>query len=108
MATALARRSQLPRSPSSGDTFSGWYLDGTYMGTSTSLLVSMTKDHQLAAFFSGNNVSPTPIPTSMPAPTPNPSLLIPTLQFYCTSLTSNSAFVVEIRWIPCIQRFGAG
>jgi len=87
----------ITESPNSGDTFSGWYLDGAYMGTSNSLLVTMNKDHQVAAFFAGNNVSPTPTPTSMPAPTPNPNLISPSLQFYCTSLTSNSAFNVKIQ-----------
>lgn len=88
----------ITESPNSGDTFSGWYLDGAFMGTSNSLVATMDKDHQVAAFFAGNNnTSPTPTPTSMPAPTPNPYLIIPTLQFYCSSLTTNSAFNVEIQ-----------
>jgi len=85
-------------SPYSGDTFSGWYLDGAYMGTSNNLVVTMNKDHQVAAFFAGNNnTSPSPTPTSMPTPTSNPNLIIPTLQFWCTSLTINSAFNIEIQ-----------
>jgi hypothetical protein len=87
----------ITESPNSGDIFSGWYLDGAYMGTSNSIIVTMNQDHQVAAFFAGNNLSPTPAPTSMPAPTPNPNLISPILQFYCTSLTSNSAFNVEIQ-----------
>jgi hypothetical protein len=87
----------ITESPNSGCTFSGWYLDGAFMGTSNNLVVTMSKDHQVAAFFAGDNVSPTPIPTSMPAPTPNPYLIMPSLQFYCTSLTSNSAFNVQIQ-----------
>jgi len=87
-------------SPSSGATFSGWYLDGTYMGTTTSLTVTMNQDHQVNAFFAGgNNTTPTPTPTSMPAPTPNPNLLSPILQFYCTSSTSYSTFNIEIQGV---------
>ena len=81
---------------SSGGTFSGWYLDGAYMGTSSSLTVTMNADHQLAAFFAGTSTSPTPAPSSMPAPTTNPNLVIPVLQFYCTSLTTNSQYNIQI------------
>ena len=50
--------------PASGNTFSGWYLDGIYQGLGTTITVTMDTDHQLSAFFSGNGSNPTPEPTS--------------------------------------------
>jgi hypothetical protein len=84
-----------------GCTFSGWYLDGTYMGAGTSITVTMNQDNQVNAFFSGTPTNPTqtpgPTPTLTPAPTPTPNLPTPNLQFYCTSSTTYSGFNVEIQ-----------
>lgn len=88
----------ITESPNSGNTFSGWYLDGTFMGTTTNLTLTMNQDHQVNAFFAGgNNISTSPTPSPMPTPTSNPNLLSPTLQFYCTSSSSSSAFNVELQ-----------
>jgi hypothetical protein len=83
--------------PNSGATFSGWYLDGIYMGAGTSLPITMNQDHQLNVFFSGGNNITSPTPTAAPAPTPNPNLLSPDLQFYCTSSTTASGFNVGLQ-----------
>ena len=89
--------------PNSGNTFSGWYLDGVNKGAGTSITLNMTGDHQLSAFFSGNSsVLPpgstaTPMPT--PSPTSNPNLPVPILQYYCTSSTTATAFNVKIQGI---------
>jgi uncharacterized repeat protein (TIGR02543 family) len=89
--------------PSTGCNFSGWYLDGTYMGSGSSILVDMSQDHQLSAYFSGTptnvTVTPTPAPspTATPVPTPAPGALTPTLSFYCVSSTSQSGFNVKLQ-----------
>jgi uncharacterized repeat protein (TIGR02543 family) len=100
--------------PYAGNSFSGWYLDGTYLGAGTSITVNMNGDHQLVAYFSGSDLSPTPtngviptpsaIPTSTPAPMPVPTpsqnpdsnLPKPNLVFFCTSATQFAGFSVKI------------
>ncbi len=86
--------------PNSGYTFSGWYLDGTYIGAGTTARVNMTMDHQLNAFFSsgsGNSTLPTgPTPIPLPNIIPITNNSRPVLQFYCTSSTSLSGFNVRI------------
>jgi uncharacterized repeat protein (TIGR02543 family) len=96
--------------PNSGNTFMGWYLDGSSKGAGTSMTVTMAGDHQLNAFFSGNSsVLPpgstaTPIPT--PTPTSNSNLPVPVLQYYCTSSTNANAFNVKIQGL--FEYNGAG
>lgn len=83
--------------PANGNTFGGWYLDGTYQGLGSTITVTMDTDHQLSAFYSGGNSNPTPEPTATPQPvTPTPGLPVPSLSFYCTSSTSSTGFNVAI------------
>jgi hypothetical protein len=106
--------------PTGGNTFSGWYLDGTYLGAGTSITVNMNGDHQIVAYFSGSDLSPTPTtdvnptptvtpppsttptatPIPMPVPTPSQApdsnLPKPNLVFFCTSATQFSGFNVKI------------
>ena len=86
----------------SGYTFSGWYLDGVYEGAGTGITVVMNQDHQLNAFFSGGDNSTLPLgPTATPmptvSPTPNPTLPMPILQYYCTSSTTVTGFNVRMQ-----------
>ncbi|MGD6851639.1 MAG: InlB B-repeat-containing protein [Candidatus Bathyarchaeia archaeon] len=90
--------------PGEGCTFGGWYLDGTYQGLGTSILVNMSQDHQVSAFFSGTptNITTTPTPSPTPLPTPNatavPSYLpTPALSFYCTSSPTSTGFRVLVQ-----------
>jgi hypothetical protein len=85
--------------PATGNTFSGWYLDGIFRGIGSSITVNMTQDHQLSAFFAGNGTNPTPTPSPVPTPTsPSASNLpVPTLSFYCASSTTTSGFNVQIQ-----------
>jgi uncharacterized repeat protein (TIGR02543 family) len=94
--------------PASGNTFSGWYLDGTYQGLGTTITVTMDTDHQLSAFFSGNGSNPTPEPTATPAPTlaPTPGLPVPSLSFYCASSTASSGFNVALSGALSINSSG--
>ncbi len=82
-----------------GYTFSGWYLDGKYLGAGTSITVTMNTDHQLGAYFAGGNGAespPEPTPMPEPTPTPAPNLPLPALTFYCTSSSKYSGFNVKI------------
>ncbi len=97
--------------PSSGYTFSGWYLDGVYLGAGTSITVTMDQDHQLSAYFAGGDGTtptpePTPSPTPEPTPTPAPNLPKPELNFYCTSSTKYSGFNVKIEGMLTYQGVG--
>ncbi len=94
--------------PNPGYTFSGWYLDGNYLGAGTSITVNMDRDHQLSAFFAGQGTTPpptnaptptptpTPSPSPSPTPTPKPNLPKPELIFFTTSSTKFSGFNVKI------------
>lgn len=94
--------------PSSGGNFSGWYLDGSYLGLGTSVTINMTQDHQLGAFFAGTFPTPTatPQPTATPTPQPTPNLPIPTLSFYCASSTTSSGFTVQIQGALAYNNIG--
>jgi hypothetical protein len=91
--------------PNSGYTFSGYYLDGEYIGLGTGITVYMDKDRQLTAYYQGglgNTTIPTLAPTATvaatpePTPTPNLSLPQPDLVFFCTSSSQYAGFNVKI------------
>ncbi|MEM4733070.1 MAG: InlB B-repeat-containing protein [Candidatus Bathyarchaeia archaeon] len=60
-----------------GYTFSGWYLDGAFMGTDSRITVLMSGERQLTAFFSSTSQTPLPSPSPSVSPTPTPSTLPP-------------------------------
>lgn len=95
---------------SAGNTFNGWYLDGIYQGAGTSISVTMNQDHQLSAFFAGNNTVPTPSPTSTPSPTttpsPIPNRIVPNLSFYCLTSTTGTGFNVHIQGALAYNQVG--
>lgn len=92
--------------PNAGYNFSGYYLDGVYIGLGTGITVYMDKDHQLTAYFQGGSGSttiptlptqnPTVTPTPEPTATPNPSLPMPDLVFFCTSSSEYTGFNVKL------------
>ncbi|MCW3994691.1 MAG: hypothetical protein NWE98_00895 [Candidatus Bathyarchaeota archaeon] len=84
--------------PNPGYTFSGWYLDGNYLGAGTSITVTMDGDHQLSAYYAGGDGTSTPEPPpAIEPPLPPPSNLpLPDLNFYCTSSSKYSGFNVKI------------
>lgn len=93
---------RVTETPQNGYTFSGWYLDGLYIGAGTSAMVIMNQDHQLNAFFSTGSGDTTILPG--PTATPIPGMVNqiinsskPVLQFYCTSSASTNAFNVRIQ-----------
>jgi len=87
----------ITQQPAPGCTFSGWYLDGEYQGLGTSIIVEMTKDRQLGAFFAGNiSITEPPGSPETPAPPPEFGLPVPNLTFYCSSSTSVSGFSVQL------------
>ena len=98
-------------SPNPGYTFSGWYLDGNYQGNMASCTLTMDTDHQLSAFFAGeNNPTPTAVPEVTPiptaAPTPPPNVPSPQLVFYCTSSTKYSGFNVRLEGMLSYEGVG--
>jgi hypothetical protein len=74
---------QVREFPNSGNNFDGWYLDGVYKGAGSTITVYMDGDHQLGAYYNGQNytVMPSPTPSLTPSPTIIPTsnaTLIPT------------------------------
>jgi uncharacterized repeat protein (TIGR02543 family) len=65
--------------PNADYVFNGWYLDGVFMGTQTSITVSMDGNHELGAFFGGV----TPIPEQPPVQLP-PAVLTVSSESYTT------------------------
>lgn len=95
--------------PNAGCAFSGWYLNGVYMGAGTSIPVTMNQDNQLNAFFSGTPTNPGSTPT--PGPTPPPlgsssGAPVPSLSFYAISSTTSSGFNVQIQGALAYNEFG--
>lgn len=93
---------RVTETPQVGYTFSGWYLDGIYIGSGTTAMVIMNQDHQLNAFFSAgsSNTDLSPGPTATPIPGTVNQIINqskPVLQFYCTSSASTNAFNVRIQ-----------
>lgn len=71
--------------PANDSVFSGWYLDGEFMGTETSITVPMNASRDLEAYFVGSSSTPPddPLPQS-------------NLTLSCKSHTTYSDFSVEI------------
>ncbi|MFA5363788.1 MAG: InlB B-repeat-containing protein [Candidatus Bathyarchaeia archaeon] len=67
--------------------FNGWYLDGVFMGTQTSITVAMSGNRELGAYFGGV----TPIPETPPVQLP-PAVL----SVSCESFTTYSDFNIKI------------
>jgi|WetSurMetagenome_2_1015567.scaffolds.fasta_scaffold55692_2 hypothetical protein len=61
---------QVREFPNTGNTFDGWYLDGVYKGPGSTITVYMDGDHQLGAYYNGQNFTVVPSPTPIPTPTP--------------------------------------
>ncbi|MCW4035337.1 MAG: InlB B-repeat-containing protein, partial [Candidatus Bathyarchaeota archaeon] len=54
--------------PNQDYVFNGWYLDGQYMGTQSTITVEMTNNRELGAFFAGGS-TPTEPPVELPPST---------------------------------------
>ena len=92
---------KVTETPQNGYTFSGWYLDGSYIGSGTYAMINMIQDHQLNAFFSSGSGNNSIIVGPTPTPVPGTVLQIvnsskPVLQFYCMSSASLNGFNVRI------------
>ncbi len=88
---------QVTVQPQPNYTFNGWYLDGTYAGSETTISVALSGDRKLSAYFGGNSTSPTPTPSTQPTPTPTPVQLPPAdLSVTCQSSSTYNGFDVKI------------
>jgi uncharacterized repeat protein (TIGR02543 family) len=90
---------QVSLQPKAGYTFNGWYLDGAYAGSETSINVQVSGDRQLSAYLSNSTVNPTPSPSSSPTPNPTPTpVTLPAgdLVVSCQSSTTYNGFDVKI------------
>ncbi|MEJ5328126.1 MAG: InlB B-repeat-containing protein [Candidatus Bathyarchaeia archaeon] len=80
-----------------GYTFSGWYLDGAFMGTDSRIIVLMSGDRQLRAFFSSLSPTPAPSPSPSASPTPTPPSLPPAeIDVAVESTSTYSGFSTKI------------
>ncbi len=88
---------QVSIQPNAGYTFNGWYLDGTYVGSSTSVTVQMNGNKKLSAYFGSGLPNATATPTDNPTPTPTPvSLPQGDLTVSCQSTSTYDGFNVKI------------
>ena len=93
---------QVTIQPRTGYTFSGWYLDGAFAGSDTSINVQITGDRKLSAYFGDSSPNPTPTPSSpsqTPTPTPTPTpVQLPSgdLTVSCQSASTYNGFDVKI------------
>ncbi len=95
---------QVTIQPRAGYTFSGWYLDGSYAGSDTSINVQINGDRKLSAYFGDSTPNPTPTPSpSSPSQTPTPTktptpVQLPSgdLTVSCQSTSTYNGFDVKI------------
>lgn len=78
-------------------TFNGWYIDGTYAGSGTTVSVLMNDNRKLSAYFGTETPNATVSPSTEPTPTPTP-IQLPTgdLTVSCQSASTYDAFNVKI------------
>ena len=99
--TAMAPQSTVKEYPATGNTFSGWYLDGIYQGLRIHhnrdygcRITNLAPSSQETALFQHLNLHQPRHPTHTTA---SRELAYPKLIFYCASSTASSGFNVQFK-----------
>ena len=93
----------LTAQPDAGYALSGWTIDGSDAGSTTTLTVTMNRDHAVVATFTqlpptpSPSMDPSPVPSPIPSPsaTPAPSPSAPTLTIAPVPATQGSVTVAR-------------